>query len=440
MGSMIFVALLLAVVALRTECQFTINKTGCFKTKGCISFPSSCSSSDDCDYLLTYASKGDHVVFELSSKNEYAGFGLNTKKAMDGGDAIVCSKLPLAYNTSRALVGHYLLHHHNTPSISKPTPPGLTHMSGAFENGRIFCRFHHSNKAIPPFKYNLTSKNYFLYSRGYISSSGGLTHHVWRDISEGKQSIASRGPVKESSDVMKAIHAGLMLLAWICLAPIGMFTARNMKLLLANQSCCLVKQWFQVHRGCMMLVSALTIGGFVVIFINVGGWSKAAGWHAIIGTAVLSLTVIQTIVALFRPSPEDHRRSIFNWIHRCIACIVFVLAISNCFLGVNLFNQSPLTSHLGFVLILSFIVGFATIALIYETYSCCYRPKNEEHSGLLNNDHNNLKESDHAHLQEIKSNKVFDVVFYLFIVGIAVGVCATLISLLVLSTAKQLRG
>lgn len=36
--------------------------------------------------------------------------------------------------------------------------------------------------------------------------------------------------------------------------------------------------------------------------------------------------------------------------------------------------------------------------------------------------------------------KVFDVVFYSFVIIIAVGICATLTSLLVVSTAKQRRG
>ncbi|KAK3755580.1 hypothetical protein QZH41_005956 [Actinostola sp. cb2023] len=49
------------------------------------------SSSDDCDYLVTYVAQKDSVAFELSSKNEYAAFGLNNKPSMEYSTVPQCS-------------------------------------------------------------------------------------------------------------------------------------------------------------------------------------------------------------------------------------------------------------------------------------------------------------------------------------------------------------
>lgn len=59
-----------------------ISKSGCDKTKGCISFPPTCHSSEDCNYLVTFIPSKAVVAFEMSARNEYIGFGLNEKQAM----------------------------------------------------------------------------------------------------------------------------------------------------------------------------------------------------------------------------------------------------------------------------------------------------------------------------------------------------------------------
>ena len=46
--------------------------------QGSFRFPDSCTSSADCNFLVTYQKTGeDKVVFEISGKNNWAGVGFS---------------------------------------------------------------------------------------------------------------------------------------------------------------------------------------------------------------------------------------------------------------------------------------------------------------------------------------------------------------------------
>ena len=58
-----------------------ITKDGCSETKSCHSEPSDCTSSSDCNYLVTYKPVGDdEVEFEISAKDQWAAIGFNKQK------------------------------------------------------------------------------------------------------------------------------------------------------------------------------------------------------------------------------------------------------------------------------------------------------------------------------------------------------------------------
>lgn len=65
----------------------------------------------------------------------------------------------------------------------------------------------------------------------------------------------------------------------------------------------------------MVLTWSLTIAAFVIIFVELGGWSSEENPHAILGTITTALCFIQPIGALFRPGPSHKNRPIFNWLH-----------------------------------------------------------------------------------------------------------------------------
>jgi len=55
--------------------------------------------------------------------------------------------------------------------------------------------------------------------------------------------------------------------------------------------------------------------------------------HPIIGIVVTALTLINPIMALFRPHPGTPRRPIFNWAHWFVGTSARILAIVAIFLG-----------------------------------------------------------------------------------------------------------
>ncbi|XP_031550582.1 putative ferric-chelate reductase 1 [Actinia tenebrosa] len=412
--------------------SFKISKSGCDKTKGCISFPPSCHSSDDCDYLVTFTPGDETVAFEMSARDDYIGFGLNKEQAMSGTDAIVCSKT----SSGGVLVGHYLLPNHRTPKISKPTPSGLTNMSGEYKNGIIECRFHRSIKAIPPLKYDLNKAYYLIYARGPTSDTGELKYHDWFRFSPDRHNLTSEGPVDEASSLLVPLHAGLMFLAWVGFASIGMFTARNTRKVLEGELCCGMKDWFQVHRTLMTFATLITISGFVVIFIYKGGLSiETAGCHGIIGIIVVSLATLQPIIAFFRPSKESKRRYIFKWLHRCIAIVVFILAMTNCYLGLHLVDL-PMTTHQGSYLLLGFVTSYMTVSLLCEVYSILGNTK-EKDTSLLSAEVNSITGSvENSTEKDTKGKDSVLLLAYSLVVLLAVGVSTAFVIILFLSVRK----
>lgn len=76
----------------------------------------------------------------------------------------------------------------------------------------------------------------------------------------------------------------------------------------------------------MILTWSLTMAGFIIIFVEIGGWSGEQNPHAILGTVTTFLCFIQPFGALFRPSPTHKNRPIFNWLHWLVGNLAHILA------------------------------------------------------------------------------------------------------------------
>lgn len=77
---------------------------------------------------------------------------------------------------------------------------------------------------------------------------------------------------------------------------------------------------------CMVITWTITLVGFIMIFVHVGGWTQIGNTHGILGIIVTVLCFFQPIGAIFRPSPKHLRRYLFNIGHYFIGRIVFLLA------------------------------------------------------------------------------------------------------------------
>lgn len=92
----------------------------------------------------------------------------------------------------------------------------------------------------------------------------------------------------------------------------------------------------------MITTWALTIAGFVIIFVELRGWSAEDNPHAILGTITTILCFIQPFMALFRPGPSDKNRPIFNWAHWLVGNVAHVMASM---LYKNFYNQKQKSSN-----------------------------------------------------------------------------------------------
>ena len=57
----------------------------CERTKGCFRSPQSCTTSDNCDFLVTYRpTNSTHVEFELSGRGAWIAVGFSNDRRMVG--------------------------------------------------------------------------------------------------------------------------------------------------------------------------------------------------------------------------------------------------------------------------------------------------------------------------------------------------------------------
>ena len=73
----------------------------------------------------------------------------------------------------------------------------------------------------------------------------------------------------------------------------------------------------------MVATWVLTIAAFILIFIELNGWSAVVNPHAVMGTITTVLCFIQPLAAYFRPHPGTKRRPVFNFLHWLIGKLVY---------------------------------------------------------------------------------------------------------------------
>uniref|UniRef100_S4PTB7 ascorbate ferrireductase (transmembrane) n=2 Tax=Pararge aegeria TaxID=116150 RepID=S4PTB7_9NEOP len=128
-----------------------------------------------------------------------------------------------------------------------------------------------------------------------------------------------------------------MIIAWLGAASLGIVLARYFKKTWDGKTLGGVDIWFAYHRILMVLTWVLTVGGFILILVEVGGWQTTGdNPHAITGIVTVLLCFIQPIGAFFRPHPGTKNRPIFNWLHWFVGNSAHILGIATIFLAVYL--------------------------------------------------------------------------------------------------------
>jgi len=179
------------------------------------------------------------------------------------------------------------------------------------------------------------------------------------------ESVLLTDPQNLTTDVrvMVLIHGAFMVVAWIGTTTFATFMSRYFKNTWKKQMCGR-EPWFIIHTVCMTLTVLLTLAAFIIIFIDVNGFSNT--YHSNLGIAVTSAMILQLFGAIFRPVPNHENRPIFNWLHKAFGNLTHVLAIITIFFAVPL-PAGMLPDYTSYVLV--GFVGFYLLMHIIMTVS-----------------------------------------------------------------------
>lgn len=84
--------------------------------------------------------------------------------------------------------------------------------------------------------------------------------------------------------------------------------------------------YFQWHRTCMMFTWSLTLTAFIMILIDVDGWSHEELPHAVLGTITTIICITHPILASFRPTLGSPKRKYFNAGHAFGGAVAQILS------------------------------------------------------------------------------------------------------------------
>ena len=173
----------------------------------------------------------------------------------------------------------------------------------------------------------INNEYHVLLAMGSDLKPAGVGYHdIGRDVSGQKRKLSDISSFSAKSKLLIRLHGAFMLAAWIGTASLGILLARYFKQTWVGSQMCGKDQWFAWHRFFMILTWVLTIAGFIVIFVEIGGWSSIQNPHPILGTVTTVLCFIQPFMAYFRPHPGTKSRPVFNWMHWLVGNLAHIFA------------------------------------------------------------------------------------------------------------------
>lgn len=152
---------------------FEITKNGCGSQKGCYFEPTDCTNSSNCEFLVTYETKGENVTFEMSGKHGYVSIGFNSKQKMDQTDSITCS----TSSNNAVEIRHYHLDYNQPIRTDLENSTDIIRDMGAYENGTVTCKFVRKISPTDPRMKILTKSWFFVFAWGKVSNTGALSYH-----------------------------------------------------------------------------------------------------------------------------------------------------------------------------------------------------------------------------------------------------------------------
>ncbi|XP_048759187.2 putative ferric-chelate reductase 1 [Ostrea edulis] len=355
---------------------------GCGETKGCFA---KCSGGQ-CDFIISWNDTGEHVQFEMKKKfsamdpsDHWIAVGFSEDKRM-GDDSV----------TECVQQNGFILVHQSFNQVSKSNTRlkqsglGLSDVSGSYADGVFTCQFTRK-KQLPDEKeiFDLNNDYHMLFAYG-VAVDGAKMRHGVRDmpaVSSEPVDLQKHSNIKEKAVYfLVKIHGILMIIAWVCLASIGIVAVRYYKTVWLEETCLRERIWYQSHKFCMVTLFVCVMVGVILIFVDIQGYSQIDGKsfhqaHPIMGLLVTLFTIANPIIAILRPLPGTVKRKIFNWIHWAVGTGAHFLAIVTIFAGVEL-AKARAPFYLTYILI-TYVCYLLVIFFILEVHS--FISKRAEH-------------------------------------------------------------
>lgn len=323
---------------------------GCGSKKTCFGFPSGCVETTSCMAVMSCLVEGERYEFDMKARNSaYVAVGLSQDVIMGDDSVVEC----VHDGTSGNSVNAYMSWNFGRNNRRLQVHDGIVLKNSSFVDGTIYCKFmRDAVTKVEDREYNLAKDKYhLLIAAGSSVREGNVGYHdVGRAAAEVSQSLADVSIIAGSSNLLLRLHGAFMIGAWIGAAGIGILLARYFKQTWVGSQLCGKDQWFAWHRMFMLLTWGLTISAFVLIFVQLRGWSAEDNPHAILGCATTALAFVQPIGAAFRPHPDSRRRPIFNWLHWLVGNVAHILGIVTIFFATKL-TKAELPDWMDWILV-----------------------------------------------------------------------------------------
>ncbi|CAH0550076.1 unnamed protein product [Brassicogethes aeneus] len=342
---------------------------GCAVTKLCFGAPTNCINSKNCKAVVAVTVLGDKYDFELKATSgaAWVGVGLSDDVKMGDDSVIECVK---SGNGLKAFMSWTTVKPYAANRLSDPEL-GIQLLNSSISDDTIYCKVR--REAVTNIRgrnFDLVNDKYnLLVAAGNTVTDTSVKFHGIAVLASGeKQFLSDVSALAAASKLLVRIHGSFMVLAWIGTASIGMLLARYYRQTWTGTSLCGKDLWFAWHRMFMVLTWALTMCGFVLIFLELRAWSAENNPHAILGTTTTILCFFQPIAAYFRPHPGTSKRPIFNWLHWFAGNVAHIIAIVTIFFAIRL-TKAELPLWMDWILV-AYVVVHVVFHLTLSLLGC----------------------------------------------------------------------
>ncbi|XP_031281267.1 cytochrome b561 and DOMON domain-containing protein At3g59070-like [Pistacia vera] len=280
--------------------------------------------------------------------------------------------------TGKGMVGSQALVAYTNPNgILRAYTSPITSYSTQLQEGSL------SGLEVPKISAEFADNEMIIYATIVLPKNMTTVNHVWQEgpidgdslgmhpvsgenvISMGSVDLLSGKVVAtkgggSSSLVFKKIHGAVNMVSWGILMPIGVMTARYMKVFKDPA-------WFYAHIICQCLAYTIGLGGAATgIYLGNKSHGIQFNAHRYIGILLFILGFLQVLALKLRPNKDHKYRLYWNIYHHSVGYAIIILSIVNIFQGISILESKIWKwTYIG---ILTFL---GSIAAVLEAITWC---------------------------------------------------------------------